>query len=69
MHTTEVSDYSSKPVPFASLRIHLSKDDNKHISTSMSEQGCDVTLFFQSVEEITEFATSLLIQASKELKK
>ena len=48
--------------------ISLGKDGAGHINTTMSEQGCDVTLFFQSVEEITQFATDLLIQAAKELK-
>jgi hypothetical protein len=35
----------------------------------MSTKGTsDVTMFFNSVEEITQFATDLLIQAAKELK-
>lgn len=69
MHTTEVNNFSQKPVPFASLRIELGKDtEDRHISTSMSGTGCEVTMFFQSVEEITEFATTLIIQAAKALK-
>jgi len=69
MHTTEINNFSDKAVPFASLRISLGKEGNRHINTTMSQTGCDVTLFFQSVDEITEWATSLLIQASRELKK
>ena len=68
MHTTEVNNFSQKPTPFATMVISLGKDGAGHINTTMSEQGCDVTLFFQSVEEITQFATDLLIQAAKELK-
>tara|TARA_R100000781_G_scaffold34200_1_gene24697 strand:- start:501 stop:713 length:213 start_codon:yes stop_codon:yes gene_type:complete len=68
MHTTKIKNFSDKPVPFASLRIELGKDtEDRHISTSMSGQGSEVTLFFHSVEEITEFATALMIQSAKAL--
>jgi len=67
MHTTEVNNFSDKATPFASVTVTV--DEDSHISTSMSTKGTsDVTMFFQSVEEITQFATDLLIQAAKELK-
>ncbi len=67
MHTTEVNNFSDKATPFASVTVTV--DEDSHISTKMSTKGTsDVTMFFKSVEEITQFATDLLIQAAKELK-
>ena len=67
MHKTEVNNFSDKATPFASVIVTVGEDS--HISTSMSTKGTsDVTMFFNSVEEITQFATDLLIQAAKEFK-
>ena len=67
MHTTEIRDHSSNAIPFATVTVTV--DGDSHITTKMSTKGTsDVTMFFQSVEEITQFATDLLIQAAKELK-
>ena len=67
MHTTEVTNFPHNAVPFASVIVTVGEDN--HITTSITKRGTsDVTMFFQSVEEITQFATDLLIQAAKELK-
>ena len=67
MHKTEVTNFPHNAVPFASVIVTVGEDS--HISTSMSTKGTsDITMFFNSVEEITQFATDLLIQAAKELK-
>ena len=67
MHKTEVNNFSHKAIPFASVTVTVG--DDSHITTKMSTKGTsDVTMFFNSVEEITQFATDLLIQAAKELK-
>ena len=67
MHKTEINNFSHNAVPFASVIVTVGEDS--HISTKMSTKGTsDVTMFFNSVEEITQFATDLLIQAAKELK-
>ena len=67
MHTTEIHNFSNKATPFATVIVTV--DGDSHIATKMSTKGTsDVTMFFKSVEEITQFATDLLIQAAKELK-
>ena len=67
MHKTEVNNFSHKATPFATVIVTV--DGDSHITTKMSTKGTsDVTMFFNSVEEITQFATDLLIQAAKELK-
>ena len=67
MHKTEVNNFSHKAIPFATVIVTVG--DDSHITTKMSTKGTsDVTMFFKSVEEITQFATDLLIQAAKELK-
>ena len=67
MHTTEITNFSNKATPFATVIVTV--DGDSHIATKMSTKGTsDVTMFFNSVEEITQFATDLLIQAAKELK-
>ena len=67
MHNTEVTNFPHKATPFATVIVTV--DEDSHISTKMSTKGTsDVTMFFNSVEEITQFATDLLIQAAKELK-
>ena len=70
MHNTEVNSFSTHAIPFATVVVKLGKEDgDRQISTSMhTSTGSEVTMFFQSVEEITEFATTLIIQAAKALK-
>ena len=67
MHTTEITNFSHKALPFATVIVTVGEDN--HITTSITKRGTsDVTMFFNSVEEITQFATDLLIQAAKKLK-
>ena len=72
MHISKVTNFSSSrnAKPFATVTVTLgTADGDMQINTSMSSStGSDVTMFFQSVEEITQFATDLLIQAAKKLK-
>ena len=71
MHTSRVSNFSSSKKPFATVIVTLgTADGDMQINTSMSSlTGSDVTMFFNSVEEITQFATDLLDQAKEEEKK
>ena len=71
MHTSRVTNFSSSKKPFATVIVTLgTADGDMQINTSMSSlTGSDVTMFFNSVEEISQFATDLLNQAKEEEKK
>lgn len=71
MHTSRVSNFSSSKKPFATVIVTLgTADGDMQINTSMSSlTGSDVTMFFNSVEEISQFATDLLNQAKEEEEK
>ena len=71
MHTSRVSNFSSSKKPFATVIVTLgTADGDMQINASMSSvTGSDVTMFFNSVEEITQCATDLLDQAKEEEKK
>ena len=59
MHSTKVTNFPFSATPFASVTITVG--DDHHISTSMSERGTsDVTMFFNSLEEVSQFATDIL---------
>jgi|14BtaG_2_1085337.scaffolds.fasta_scaffold10927_7 hypothetical protein len=64
MHTTKVTNFPESPdsKAFANLRITVGEDN--HITTSMSNHGNEVTIFFDSPAEIRQFAFDLLTQAS-----
>jgi len=64
MHTTKVTNFpeSSRSNAFANVRITVGEE--RHINTSMSKHGSEVTLFFDSPAAIRQFATDLLDQAS-----
>ena len=64
MHTTKVTNFPKSPdsKAFANLRITVEGDN--HITTSMSNHGNEVTIFFDSPAEIRQFAFDLLAQAS-----
>ena len=66
MHTTKVTNFpeSSRSNAFANVRITVGEE--RHITTSMSKHGSEVTLFFDSPAEIRQFATDLLDQASSD---
>ena len=72
MHTSKVTNFSSSrnAKPFATVTVTLgTADGDMQINTSMSSStGSDVTMFFNSVEEISQFATNLLDQAKAEEK-
>jgi len=64
MHTTAVTNFpeSSAHKAFANVRITVGGD--KHIATSMSNHGCEVTIFFDSLAEIRQVLSTLMTQAS-----
>ncbi len=69
MHKSRVNNYSSSERPFATVVVTLgAEDDDMQINSSMHTTGSDVTIFFRSVEEISQFATNLLDQAKAEEK-
>jgi hypothetical protein len=64
MYTTKVTNFpeSSASKAFANVRITVGGD--KHITTTMSNHGCEVAIFFDSTADIRQFAFDLLTQAS-----
>ena len=64
MHTTKVTKFphANSGTPFATVTVKV--DSTQHITTTMSENGSDVTIFFDSPAEIRQFASDLLTQAS-----
>ena len=68
MHTTSTRthDAGSTFNAFATVTITADTDENEphHITTTMSNHGNEVTLFFNSYAEIRQFASDLLTQAS-----
>ena len=71
MHTSRVTNFASSNKPFATVTVTLgTAEGDMQINSSMSSvAGSDVTMFFNSVDEITQFATDLLDQAKEEEKK
>ena len=72
MHTSRVTNFKSSrnAKPFATVTVTLgTADGDMQINTSMSSVAeSDVTMFFSTVEEISQFATNLLDQAKAEEK-
>ncbi len=65
MHRSRVNNFASSETPFATVVVTLGEgDDAMQINSSMHTTGSDVTIFFRSVEEISQFATNLLDQIS-----
>ena len=64
MHTTKVTNFphANSGTPFATVTVNV--DSTRHITTTMSENGSEVTIFFDSPAEIRQFASDLLTQAS-----
>tara|TARA_R110000796_G_scaffold18322_1_gene55520 strand:+ start:975 stop:1184 length:210 start_codon:yes stop_codon:yes gene_type:complete len=64
MYTTKVTNFpeSSASKAFANVRITVGGD--KHITTTMSNHGSEVTIFFESTADIRQLASNLLTQAS-----
>jgi hypothetical protein len=64
MYTTKVTNFpqSSTSEAFANVRITVGGD--KHITTTMSNHGSEVTIFFESTADIRQLASDLLTQAS-----
>ena len=64
MYTTKVTNFpeSSASKAFANVRITVGGD--KHITTTMSNHGSEVTIFFDSTAEIRQVLSTLLTQAS-----
>ena len=64
MHTSKVTNFphASSGTPFTSVTIacHGSSEGIGHINTSMSSRTQEVTLFFGSLEEVSQFASDLL---------
>lgn len=65
MHTSRVTNFASSNKPFATVTVTLgTAEGDMQINSSMSSvAGSDVTMFFSTVEEISQFATNLLDQA------
>ena len=72
MHTSRVNNFLGdvREKSFATVVVTLGAEDgDMQINTSMSSStSSDVTMFFNSVEEISQFATDLLDQAKAEEK-
>ena len=70
MHTSEVTNFASSNKPFATVIVPVgTAEGDMQINSSMSSvAGSDVTMFFSTVEEISQFATNLLDQAKAEEK-
>ena len=64
MHTTKVTNFphANSHAPFAIVTVEV--DSTQHITATMSENGSEVTIFFDSPAEIRQFASDLLTQAS-----
>jgi len=64
MHTTKVTNFPKSPdsKAFANLRIVVEGDS--HITTSMSNHGCEVTIFFDSTADIRQLLSTAMTQAS-----
>jgi len=64
MHSTKVTNFPDPSAgrPFATVQV--TTGSTRHITTMMSENGSDVTMFFDSPAEIRQFASDLLTQAS-----
>ena len=64
MHTTKVTNFPESPdsKAFANLRITVEGDN--HITTSMSNHGCEVTIFFDSTADIRQLLSTAMTQAS-----
>ena len=64
MHTTTVTNFphANSGTPFATVTVKV--DSTQHITTTMSNHGNEVTIFFDSPAEIRQFASDLLTQAS-----
>jgi len=69
-HSTQVTDFRkpSAGQPFSTVTVKLGGElglSTRHITTSMSVLGSEVTIFFDSIAEIKQFASELLEQAEK----
>ena len=64
MHTTKVTNFPKSPdsKAFANLRITVEGDN--HITTSMSNHGNEVTIFFDSTADIRQLLSTAMTQAS-----
>ena len=64
MHSTKVTNFPDPSAgrPFATVQV--TTGSTRHITTMMSKNGSDVTMFFDSPAEIRQFASDLLTQAS-----
>jgi len=64
MHSTKVTNFPDPSAgrPFATVQV--TTGSTRHITTMMSENGSEVTMFFDSPAEIRQFASDLLTQAS-----
>ena len=71
MHRSRVNNFhvsDGTHDPFATIVVTLGEgDDDMQINSSMSTMGgSDVTIFFRSLGDVIQFATSLLSQAIAE---
>jgi len=63
-HTTKVTNFPESPASKAFANVRVIVGEERHITTSMSKHGSEVTIFFDSPAEIRQFASDLLTQAS-----
>tara|TARA_R110000765_G_scaffold39933_2_gene86435 strand:+ start:362 stop:562 length:201 start_codon:yes stop_codon:yes gene_type:complete len=64
MHTTHVNNFPETSASNAFANVRITVGEERHITTSMSTHGSEVTLFFDSLAEVRQFATDLLVQGS-----
>ena len=64
MHTTNVNNFPETSASKAFTNVRITVGEERHITTSMSTHGSEVTLFFDSLAEVRQFATDLLVQGS-----
>jgi len=64
MHSTKVTNFPESSASKAFANVRVTVGEKGHINTSMSNHGCEVTMFFDSPAEIRQFASDLLTQAS-----
>tara|TARA_R110002096_G_scaffold399774_1_gene596235 strand:+ start:587 stop:802 length:216 start_codon:yes stop_codon:yes gene_type:complete len=66
MHKTTITNFPQPKTAsnsFATLKIEV--DKLQHISTYMASEGSEVTIFFDSMEEVNSFIANLTLQSSQ----
>ena len=64
MHTTNVNNFPETSSSKAFTNVRITPGEDSHITMSMSTHGNEVTLFFDSLADVRQFAFDLLTQGS-----